>query len=196
MGQSVPKWPMVEPMGIDTLVWLNAVAILPISIIGSLLHFAYDWSGHHRVVAVFAAVNESYWEHIKIAFWPVLLWFAALFALGGWQIPGFVPATAIALYSVPVTMIAIVFGYKAIARKNVLWIDILSFFVTVAVALLIFALTATELAASGWSIALSLVFLMILGIAFARFTHRPPAEPDFFIDPLNKRYGLEAHPDN
>lgn len=63
--------------------------------------------------------------------------------------------------------------------ENILWIDILSFFVTVAVALLIFALTATELAAGRWSIALSMVFLMILGIAFARFTHRPPAEPDF-----------------
>lgn len=111
-------------MNADGLLWLNAVAILPLSLLGSLLHFAYDWSRHNRVVAVFAAVNESYWEHIKIAFWPVLAWLVALFVLGGWRIPGFAPATTIALYSVPVTMIAIVFGYKSITRRNVLWLDI------------------------------------------------------------------------
>jgi hypothetical protein len=31
--------------------------------------------------------------------------------------------------------------------------------------------------------------------AFVRFTFRPPQEPDVFIDPLNKKYGIKAHPD-
>ena len=183
-------------MNADGLIWLSAIAILPLSIVGSLLHFAYDWSRHHRVVAVFAAVNESYWEHIKIAFWPVLAWPVVLFTLGGWSIPGFVPAATIALYSTPVTMTAIVFGYKALTRRNILWLDILSFFVTIGLALMIFALVATELDASGWTIAISTLLLVPLGLAFARFTQTPPNEPDLFIDPLNERYGLEAHPDD
>lgn len=41
------------------LLVLNAWAIIPLVLVGSLLHFAYDWSGHNKVVAVFAAVNES-----------------------------------------------------------------------------------------------------------------------------------------
>lgn len=41
---------------------VNLIAIIPLAIIGSLLHFVDDWSRHNRVVAVFAAVNESYWE--------------------------------------------------------------------------------------------------------------------------------------
>lgn len=183
-------------MNADGLIWLNVIAILPLSIVGSLLHFAYDWSKHNRFVAVFAAVNESYWEHIKIAFWPVLVWFIVLFALGGWSIPGFVPAATISLYSVPVIMITIVFVYKAVARRNVLWIDIAAFFVTIGLALMIFALVAVELDASGWTIAISVILLVPLGVAFARYTHTPPDEPDLFIDPLNRRYGLEAHPDD
>lgn len=183
-------------MNLDTLMWLNTIAILPLSLLGTLLHFVYDWSRHNKFVAIFAAVNESYWEHIKIAFWPVLVWFLALFAMGGWHIPGFVPAATIALYAVPVTMVAIVFGYKSITRRNILWLDILSFFVTVGFALIIFTLIATELDASGWTIALSVLLLVPLGIAFARFTHTPPQEPDLFRDPLNERYGLDAHPDN
>ncbi len=179
----------------ENLLWLNVLAIVPITIVGSLLHFAFDWSGHNRIVAVFGAVNESYWEHIKIAFWPLMAWFIVQFAIGGWAIPGFVPAATIALYAVPVTMIAIVFGYKRLARRNVLWMDIVAFLATVAVSLIVFALIAGELDASGWTIALSVFFLIVLGIAFAAYTIAPPEEPDLFVDPLNERYGLDAHPD-
>lgn len=175
--------------------WVNLIAIVPLTILGSLLHFAYDWSRHNRVVAVFAAVNESYWEHIKIAFWPVLVWFAIQFAIGGWRIPGFVPAATVALYAIPVAMITIVFAYKQVLKKNVLWIDILAFFLTVAVSLVAFALVGTELTASVWTIALSVVFLVAIVVAFIRYTLDPPAEPDVFVDPTNARYGLSAHPE-
>ena len=188
--------PYSDSVTADSLLWLNAIAFVPLALVGTLLHFGYDWSGHKRFVAVFAAVNESYWEHIKIAFWPLLLWFGVQFAIGGWMIPGFVPAATAALYSVPVTMIAIVFGYKSLTGRNVLWIDILAFFLTIALSLAVFVLLAVEVAASSWTIALSVFFLTLLGIAFARFTHTPPDEPDLFIDPLNAKYGIDAHPED
>ena len=180
----------------DDLMWVNLIAAIPLTLIGSLLHFAYDWSRHHRVVAVFAAVNESYWEHIKIAFWPVLVWFIVQFGIGGWRMPGFVPAATIALYAIPVAMITIVFGYKRVLKKNVLWIDIVAFLITVTVSLAAFALVAVELAASVWTIVLSVLFLAALCGAFIRYTIEPPREPDFFVDPTNARYGLSAHPES
>ena len=36
-------------------------------------HFLYDWSGRSAIVAAFAAVNESTWEHMKLLFVPVFL---------------------------------------------------------------------------------------------------------------------------
>ena len=50
------------------------IAIIFISVIGTLLHFMYEWSGHNKVVSLFAAVNESTWEHIKIALTPTFIW--------------------------------------------------------------------------------------------------------------------------
>ena len=182
-------------MDAGDLLIANLVAIVPLSILGSVLHFAYDWSRHNRVVAVFAAVNESYWEHIKIAFWPVALWLGVQFAMGGWQVRGFVPAATIALYVIPVAMITFVFAYKQLAKRNILWVDIAAFFVTGALSLVVFARVAAELQASGWTIGLSALFLLVLFGAFFRYTLDPPAEPDIFIDPLNSRYGLNAHPD-
>jgi len=41
---------------------------------GSTLHFAYELSDFWAPMAVIAAVNESIWEHLKIYFWPGLLY--------------------------------------------------------------------------------------------------------------------------
>lgn len=43
-------------------------------IFGNLLHFVYDWSGQNSVVAAFAAVNESTWEHMKLLAMPGVIW--------------------------------------------------------------------------------------------------------------------------
>ena len=39
----------------------------------TLLHFVYEWSGSAVIVGLFAPVNESVWEHIKLLFFPGLL---------------------------------------------------------------------------------------------------------------------------
>ena len=43
-------------------------------ILGNLLHFVFDWSGENRIVAAFAAVNESTWEHMKLLVIPWVVW--------------------------------------------------------------------------------------------------------------------------
>ena len=47
------------------------------SLLGTLLHFLYELTGGSRWVAPFSGVNESTWEHMKLLFWPMLL-FAAV----------------------------------------------------------------------------------------------------------------------
>jgi hypothetical protein len=39
------------------------------------------------------------------------------------------------------------------------------------------------------------LFFFGLIVAFLLFTLRPPKEPDVFLDPIKKDYGLHAHPD-
>ncbi len=182
-------------MSIDSIVALALWMIVPIGIVGSFLHFAFDWSKHSRFVAVFAAVNESYWEHIKIAVWPTFLLHAALFAAGGFEHPSFLPSATISLYSIPITMVGTVFLYKFFLKRNVLWIDIATFFLVITVAQVIFVNLLGEMDPSASTIVLSSIFLIGLVTAFLAFTVHPPKEPDVFIDPLNLKYGLQAHPD-
>ena len=45
------------------------------------LHFIYEWSGNQMVVGIFAPVNESVWEHLKLTYWPMLIWWVAGYLL-------------------------------------------------------------------------------------------------------------------
>lgn len=182
-------------MNLATVIEVSFWMILPLGVLGSLLHFLFDWTKHNRLVAVFAAVNESYWEHIKIAVWPVMLAQLALFLSGGHQNPSFIPAATIALYSIPISMVGLVFAYKTLTKRNILWVDITVFFMTIAIAQTLFILVLDQLRPTLATIIVAVFFLLGLIVAFGLFTLRPPREPDPFIDPLNQKYGLSAHPD-
>jgi hypothetical protein len=182
-------------MTLDTIISTALWAIIPLGTLGSLLHFLFDWTRHNKFIGLIAAVNESYWEHIKIAVWPVLLLQLGLFIAGGFQFSSFIPAATISLYSIPISMIGLVYLYKAVSKRNILWIDISVFFLVIAISQVVFALLLQELDSSFATILISTAFLVGLVVAFLRFSARPPREPDVFIDPTNKKYGLRAHPD-
>ncbi|MBR7099452.1 MAG: hypothetical protein IKC59_08555 [Clostridia bacterium] len=44
------------------------------SLLGTLLHFLYEWLGEAVWIAPISGVNESTWEHMKLLFWPMLLY--------------------------------------------------------------------------------------------------------------------------
>ncbi|MFT3982297.1 MAG: DUF6512 family protein [Lachnospiraceae bacterium] len=51
-----------------------AAGAIFVSILGTILHFLYQWSGENFIVGLFAPVNESTWEHMKMLFFPMLLY--------------------------------------------------------------------------------------------------------------------------
>ena len=98
--------------------------------LGSFLHFAWDLSGRSAIVAVFAAVNESTWEHLKMAFWPPLFLVIVhrrLFSAA----PGFLPATAVRSLLPPILIILIFYSYVAVLGRNTLLLDIGTFVLAV-----------------------------------------------------------------
>lgn len=181
-------------LDMEAVIAVSWWAILPLVVVGSLLHFSFDWSGHSRFFAVFSAVNESYWEHIKIAAWPTMLLYVLLFTGGGYAYPSFVPAATIALYSIPISMIGSVWAYKAIVGRNIVWVDIGMFAVSIVMAQAIFVGVFRGLDADALVVVISVIYLAGIVGAYAVFTLKPPSEPDLFIDPITEKYGLDAHP--
>lgn len=50
------------------------IGIIFVILAGSLAHFLYNWSEHNYLVGLFTPVNESIWEHMKLLFFPMLLY--------------------------------------------------------------------------------------------------------------------------
>lgn len=42
-------------------------------ILGTLIHFVYEWSGDNLIIGLVAPVNESIWEHLKLVLLPSTL---------------------------------------------------------------------------------------------------------------------------
>ena len=45
-----------------------------VSVLGTILHFLFKLTGENKLFALFSSVNESTWEHMKILFFPLLLY--------------------------------------------------------------------------------------------------------------------------
>ena len=75
-------------------------------ITGTLSHFVYDWSGQNFIVGFFSPVNESTWEHMKLSFFPMLLFSVYLAAMLKGKYPCIISASAcgilLATFLIPV----------------------------------------------------------------------------------------------
>lgn len=157
---------------------------------GSALHFAFEWCGRLPIVAPFAAVNESVWEHLKLAFWPAVLYAVVEYAAFGKDVAGFGVAKSVGILAMPLCVVLLFYGYKALLGHHVLWLDILIFLVAVSVGQASSCLLlAAERRHAGleW---VGLAALFLLGLCFAAFSFRPPRLP-IFQDSVTGKYGLQ-----
>ena len=155
---------------------------------GTLLHFLYDWLGGALWVAPFSGVNESTWEHMKLLFWPMLV-FATVqsffFRDRGdfWcvKLRGTLPG----LLLIPILF----YTYNGVIGQSPDWINIAIFFVSAAAAYLyetrLFKRESVTCRRPRWAVAA----LCLLGVLFAVFTFITP-EIGIFRDPLTGTYGI------
>ena len=159
---------------------------------GSALHFVYDWTGGWRPVGLVAAVNESIWEHLKLAFWPgvavacIQIWILSL----PWS--RLAAVKGVSLFITAVSIVGIFSSYTAILGHNVLWLDIGTFVLAILIGQAVSAFLLIR-NIGGWPLLRIGQVLMILQLAaFATFTWYPP-DHWLFVD---SRTGLLGVPLN
>lgn len=175
-------------------IWINTiVAIVVISVVGTLAHFLYDMTNHNQIIGLFAAVNESTWEHIKIALTPTLLWSLVDGFFEGTN-PNYFLAKLASLV-VPVIVIPIIFySYRSFSKKSILFIDILMFYVAIALSQLAMMWILELPAIPFWAQYLSCIGVFVFFGAYMLLTLLP-LRMFMFLDPITNRYGFKAHSD-
>ena len=142
---------------------------------GTVLHFVYEWSGESPVAAVFAPVNESVWEHLKMLFWPFLAWGIVEFIAFGSRYRNFIPVKVMSLLLGMFAIMAIFYTYSGIIGKNLPPLDILTFAAGVAAAFLYSSRKLwTSCFSSPQTRILAIGILVVLIAATAVFTFYPP----------------------
>jgi hypothetical protein len=165
------------------------VGIGVIFFVGAMFHFLFEWAGGWPPVGVIAAVNESVWEHFKIAFWPALIYAIIEYPFLKRSCHNFFIAKAIGLYVMPAVIAAIFYAYTAIFGEEILVVDILIFLVAVVLGQLASYKILTLKQWPRWLGWLGVAMVVLLAVAFGVFTFYPP-ELGIFRDAVSGGYGI------
>lgn len=95
-------------------------------LLGAVSHFFYEWSGGNLAAGIFFPANESVWEHMKLVFFPFLLYCAAALPPAGKlrnRAFGAFAATYLAAAVIPVVF----YTYTAFTGGPMLAADIVTF---------------------------------------------------------------------
>lgn len=109
---------------------LEIIGIFAIFGLSIILHFLYPWTGLD-FVKPFSAINESVFEHLKMIYFAGLFYAIFEFFIGPRDNKNFIFAKAIALLFIPIFVAAIFYTYTSAVGHNILWVDILTTFLTV-----------------------------------------------------------------
>ena len=170
--------------------WFGVVVI---SVVGTLAHFLYDWTGHNKIIGLFAAVNESTWEHIKIALTPTLLWCLYDGFFFG-ENPNYFPAKLLSLVFIVVFIPLVFYSYRKFSKKSIPLIDITIFYLAILFSQLVFYVILALLPASRVVTYLSCIGLFVFFGCYMTLTLEP-IRNFIFRDPITNRYGFKAHSD-
>lgn len=144
---------------------------------GTILHFLYTWLGEPLWIAPFSAINESTWEHMKLLFWPMLI-FAAPEGIAFrsheslWRAFWCIKLGSITL---GIALIPILFyTYNGVIGKSPDWINIAIFFVAAAAAYAYEARLFNSTASRCKSQRIAIAALLAIALLFVIFTFAPP----------------------
>lgn len=158
------------------------------SLVGTVLHFLYEWLGDAVWIAPFSGVNESTWEHMKLLFWPMFLYaivqsFFFKEEKSYWCIK--LKGILFGIILIPILF----YTYNGVIGKSPDWINIAIFFISAAATYIYETKLFKDENAGCKMPKLAIAALSVIALLFVIFTFATP-EIGIFKDPLTGNYGI------
>lgn len=174
------------------VIWI-LVGIPILFALASPLHFVYEWTGKNIVAALFTPVNESPWEHLKLTFWPVLVWwFIGYLAFLRKKEGGFARAAVTCLITELFAILfitAFFYTYTGALAVESLTVDIISLFLGLFFGILLARHVYKHSAPGMFAGFISVVLILAIAAVLLWFTFQPPQLP-IFMDRGTGTYGI------
>lgn len=175
----------------EIMIW-QIVGAIVIFGVGALWHFMYEWI-EIPALGWFFPVNESVWEHVKLMFWPALIYYTIEGIFLWKKTNNYILAKMYVFYFTPAVNIIFFYTYTgATGYENFIIDSIVLLIVTCIQQYISYKLLTREQIFSERPItliALSATGIFILGFILILFTYYPPHIP-LFQDSLSGEYGI------
>jgi hypothetical protein len=162
-------------------------------IVSAPMHFIFEFTGKLAIMGAVAPVNESPWEHLKLAFYPILVWWIIYYFRGRkaerFSTEKWIAATAVAATSAPLITIIFFYSYTGAFGVESLFIDILSILLAMAAAQYLGFHIYKYANPSKFAAYVSLGVIITLVFMFVLFTFLPLHIP-LFMDKNTAGYGI------
>lgn len=148
------------------------IGIIIISLIGFGLLYAYEWSDNNQFIKLIAPINDSVWEHVKMAFYAMVVFGLLEYIFIGKEHKNFIFAKTIGAFLAGFLLVVLYYGYTKFIDQA-LWLDIVIFIVAIIIAQLFsYFILKVRLFINGLNYIALLAFLAAI-IVFASYTEHP-----------------------
>lgn len=168
---------------------LSIIGFFIISIIGTLLHFTFEISGNNLFVGLFSAVNESVWEHLKIAVMPTFLWIIIEFIVLKYRQDNLWSSLLIKIVTIMFTITLGYYIYTFFIGRHITWISMLLFYIAILLGQIFAYREINSKKVKVKYEEISKYLVIIIFIMFIFFTFLPP-KLDIFKDDITSTYGV------
>ncbi len=157
---------------------------------GTLLHFLYDWANESIFIAPFSGINESTWEHMKLLYFPLLI-FALIQSKYFKDYKNFwcikLAGIVTGLLLIPVLF----YTYNGAFGKSPDWFNIAIFFISAAATFILETRLLKKNSIQCNHPWIAFILICLIGVLFVVFTFITPNIP-LYQDPLTKNFGLNG----
>lgn len=174
----------------QSLPYRQAVGFIFTGILGTFLHFLFDLTGGSILAALFSAVNESIFEHMKLLFHPMALFAALQYFRWGTEYKSFWCVKLLGILTGLLLIPVLYYTYTGILGVNADWFNITIFFLAAGAAYYLETKLFQKCFPCPIPQKAAIAVLAGIALLFAALTFFPPQIP-FFQDPVTGTCGFQ-----
>lgn len=157
----------------DKLKHYIIAGIIFVLITGTISHFIYGWSGNNFILGFFFPVSESTWEHMKLCFFPMLIYSRFVSKRLKDDYPCVTSSLLFGILLGTFLIPVIFYTYTGILGRNFPPLDIAVFILSIILAFIAVYKLTLSCKMISFTLWLSLSVL-VMAICFFIFTYMPP----------------------
>lgn len=177
---------------VKLIIW-EVIGVFVIFILGSIWHNLYKNTGY-PIIGFIAPVNESSWEHLKIFFFPWLLYGAIEYYFVKDKVNSYVFSKTLGLLIFELLALSLIAIYDQYTGTHNLIATLIFYFLGIAVGTYVSYTLMSTMEENKFLNRLGWIILLVQLVLILWFTVNPP-RADYFKDSVTGTYGIYKYPE-